>query len=97
MRQVQFEQEDVIQALCAALLWGEDAGMDALMKADRDAGEGIPTPCSCMVQPRRSVMATMSPAARELLALAQSQLPVRSIGHLIADGLMRYDLRRAGP
>lgn len=94
MREVDYTQEDVMQALCAALLWGED-GIDRQARADsdRDARRGLPVPERVSVSPGAMTHVIMSAPARELLGMASERAEDYERYELPpSNGIVRFDL-----
>lgn len=86
--------EDVMQALVAALTFGEDAGLAALASYD-SAPRNDPDVIGCVsFYVGGGSVVELSPRARDLLADAYDEAHVRAMAFPLGRGLERYDLTR---
>ncbi len=85
--------EDAVQAVVAALLFGEDAGLEALAAFQRDQRVIPKLDCDKVtVYPGARNSVVMSVGARNLLAQSQYEAHIRGTGIRKPSGATRYDL-----
>lgn len=90
MREKTVSLEEALQAVVAALMFGEDIGLAALARQQgADAGQRS---CDTLCPGAGNLVRTTE-GAMELLARAQSELPARGIGLTRDGGRTDYDLR----
>ena len=90
-----YTREDIMQAVCAALLFGEDVGIcavnamaDALLTNTKLVG-------SATLYPGAGNCVSMSPLAAHLLATAEGELPIRGSSVVHEGGRTDYDMSGA--
>lgn len=99
-RSVHIPIEDAVQAVVAALGFGQDAGLAALGSYQADEHDRVSHTAidTVEVYPGAMNMVSMTVGARRLLALAQTEYAVRMMPMPVKyTGLIRYDLTDAQP
>lgn len=91
--------EDAVQAVIAALGFNQDAGFAALSGYQDDEREGIREAgdSRTTIFPGGGVSVRVTVGARNLLALAQTEFPIRMFPSKKYDRLTSYDLTDAQP
>lgn len=88
-----YTREDIMQAVCAALMFEESIGLAARDTMEKAMVNHITLTGSVTLFPGAGNSVSMSPLAAHLLATAQNELPRRGIGEPHEGGRTTYDLR----
>ena len=88
-----YTREDIMQAVCAALMFEEGVGLAARDTMEKAMLQNTTLVGSVTLFPGAGNSVSMSPLAAHLLATAQGELPRRGIGVPHEGGRTTYDLR----
>ena len=88
-----YTREDIMQAVCAALMFEESIGFAARDTMEKAMVNHTTLVGSVTLFPGAGNSVSMSPLAAHLLATAQNELPRRGIGEPHEGGRTTYDLR----
>ena len=88
-----YAYDDVMQAVCAAMVFAEDIGFEAKMRMNLAMTNGEKLDESVELRAGVWKQVIVSPLAAQLLATAYNEIPMRCIGMPHEGGYTAYDLR----
>lgn len=95
-RRIADYEENAMQAIDAALLWGENAGIACAERFQEDVRDDNPISKSMTIHLGARQSVTLSSDAAELLYKAYGQMNERGVGVAGPMGIYRFDLRKEG-
>lgn len=93
-RRIDAYEENAMQAICAALLWDEGAGIACAKRVQEDMRDGNPISRTMTIYVGARQSVTLSSDAAELLCKAYEQMNERGVGVAGPMGSYRFDLRK---